>query len=224
MVHHLAVFDVKDGVRKQFGEFYAALFDRTMQVNPGAVVTEYAWAATPGGMCDPCPPESTLVTNADLQLLGGDVVGGNIAAGTFVLTRLHARYGKSDMKDDLRFAAAEPIVGGREIRNDKGALEYGFAKDSVNNFQARYAIRHPWTGPIACAQPRRGVWGGPWNYREQTEEMIMARKVAFAPRGKLSLRMVVKRRLPEINVRPYVKPKNPPPQPDSKTPVLERAK
>jgi hypothetical protein len=224
-------FDVKDAVRKRFGEFYAALFDRTLTVNPGAVVTEYAWSATPGGMCDPCPPESTLVNSADLQLLGGDVVSGNIAAGTFVLTRLHARYGKNDMKDDLRFAAAEPIVGGREIRNDKGALEYGFAKDSVNNFQARYAIRHPWTGPIACQQPRRGVWGGPWSYREQTQEMIMARKVAFAPRGKLSLPSVVKRRLPEINVRPYVKPQAPKPAPkpapktmvDPNAPVLERA-
>jgi hypothetical protein len=31
----------------------------------------------------------------------------------------------------------------------------------VNNFQARYAIRHPWEGPIACTNPVRGKWGGP---------------------------------------------------------------
>ena len=37
--------DVKDDVRKRFGEFYAALFDRTLEKHPGAVVTEYAWDA-----------------------------------------------------------------------------------------------------------------------------------------------------------------------------------
>ena len=44
--------NVKDEVRKKFPEFYAALFDRTLEKNQGAVVTEYAWAA---GTCDPCP-------------------------------------------------------------------------------------------------------------------------------------------------------------------------
>ena len=37
--------DVKDAVRDRFGAFYAALFDRTLERNPGAVVTEYAWQA-----------------------------------------------------------------------------------------------------------------------------------------------------------------------------------
>jgi hypothetical protein len=30
----------------------------------------------------------------------------------------------------------------------------------MNNFQGRYIIRHPWTGEIACENPR-GQWGGP---------------------------------------------------------------
>ncbi|HTM22900.1 MAG TPA: DUF2330 domain-containing protein, partial [Kofleriaceae bacterium] len=44
--------DVRDPAKEKFGEFYAALFDRTLEKNPGAVVTEYAWDA---GSCDPCP-------------------------------------------------------------------------------------------------------------------------------------------------------------------------
>lgn len=212
-------FDVKDGVKSRFGEFYAALFDKTVQRNPGAVITEYSWAATPGGMCDPCPPESTLVTPADLALLGGDVVGGNIAQGAFVLTRMHARYGKNDMKDDLRFREATPIVGGREFRNDNGKLEYGSSKSSVNNFQARYAMRHWWTGAITCKNPQRGVWGGPWRYEEQDQNMIMARKVAFAPRGKASLSMLIKRDLPEIGVRQW----KPAPKVVTPTPSVEKA-
>ena len=40
--------------------------------------------------------------------------------------------------------------------------EEGAVKASTNNFQGRYAIRHTWQGAIACKEPRRGVWGGPW--------------------------------------------------------------
>ena len=53
-------FDVKDGVKARFGEFYAALFDKTVEANPGAVVTEYAWTAVPNYHCDPC-------TDADIS-------------------------------------------------------------------------------------------------------------------------------------------------------------
>ena len=34
--------DVKPDVRDRFGEFSAALFDSTIQQNPGVIVTEYA--------------------------------------------------------------------------------------------------------------------------------------------------------------------------------------
>jgi hypothetical protein len=44
--------DVSDDVRERFGDFYGALFDRTIERNPGAVVTEYAWDSM---SCDPCP-------------------------------------------------------------------------------------------------------------------------------------------------------------------------
>src|SRR5262249_20772177 len=41
-------FDVKPSVKARFAEFYAALFDKTIEANPRAVVTEYAWTATRG--------------------------------------------------------------------------------------------------------------------------------------------------------------------------------
>ena len=44
--------DLDESAREKFGPFYAALFDATAEQNPGAVITEYAWAAT---TCDPCP-------------------------------------------------------------------------------------------------------------------------------------------------------------------------
>jgi len=73
-----------------------------------------------------------------------------------VLTRLHARYDATSLSDDIVFRAADSIVGGREhVVDDKGNLEKGAVASSggVNNFQARYIIRHPWTGPIKCQNP-----------------------------------------------------------------------
>ena len=183
--------DVKDETKTQFGAFYAALFDRTVEQNPGAVITEYAWDAS---TCDPCP--APQLDDGDFYTLGADVLGGDYWG--LVLTRLHARYGKADMNDDLRFRAAKPIQGGRENWSAKG-LEYGATPSSTNNFQGRYAIRHWWTGPIACKNPQRGVWGGPpdGGYRQP----IAASKLAYAPRGKLALPTVIKRDLWEIGMK-----------------------
>ena len=189
-------FDVKAQVKTRFGEFYAALFDKTLEANPGAVVTEYAWTAVPNYHCDPCTDAD--ISNPDLMTLGGDVIGGQIAAGNFVLTRLHARYGKGDMKDDLRFREAKPVTGGRE-QWGKGGLEYGAVASQQNFFQARYAVRHWWTGPIKCEAPRRGVWGGPPDGNDGGT--IAASKLAFVPRGKLQLAAMVNRDLWEIGVK-----------------------
>jgi hypothetical protein len=196
--------DVKDAVRNRFGEFYAGLFDATLKANPGAVVTEYAWAAS---SCDPCPGP-TLGGN-DFTLLGADVLEGTTAKPTayagwdFVLTRLHARYGK-DLADDLVFKTADAIVGGREFRGNKNRLEKGATKSSMNNFQARYAIRHWWTGKIACANPVRGRWGGPPNGRQPRPAPAL--QLAFAPRGKTKLSSLLVSDVPEIKVKAYRKP------------------
>ena len=267
--------DVADATRAHFGEFYATLFDATIERHPGAVVTEYAWGTS---SCDPCPPEGSL-TAPDLATLGADVAfpggvtefrsgsipgvridpvevegmsretvrrilrrhmnetrycfeqamvnegittarprlhieiaetgyvsavrlegatapgfdhclssagrrwifpapeggsasvdvdyafddGGEEASTTpseWVLTRLHYRYGASALGQDLVFRRAEGVIGGRELRDETGLLE-PTAPAPMNNFQARYAIRHPFEGAITCVAPVRGFWGGP---------------------------------------------------------------
>jgi len=202
-------FDVKDEVRTRFGEFYAALFDRTVQQNPGSVVTEYSWDAS---TCDPCPGPN--LDGNDFMTLGADVLSGGNGnqkrsySGGYVLTRLHARYG-NDIPDDLMFKAADPVVGGREQPAANGELEHGATTSSVNNFQARYAVRHAWTGPVACANPVRGRWGGP-PAGVQMAGTAAATNLAFAPRGKIQLPMMVVKDIPEIGVQQGV-PLPPPP-------------
>jgi hypothetical protein len=209
--------DVKDEVRGRFGAFYAALFDRTLERNPGAVVTEYAWQAS---TCDPCPgpalnPNDFMTLGADVleapqQRIAAPPAGGRPAPPMkrrvppgwgmdFVLTRLHARYGK-DLKDDLVFKAAPPIVGGREHVQSGGKLEEGAKPSSVNNFQGRYAIRHRWTGAIACKNPRRGIWGGPPSGGGIAAPQA-ALGLAFAPRGQVQLGTAINGDVPELGLR-----------------------
>jgi MYXO-CTERM domain-containing protein len=323
--------DVAEAARGNFGAFYAALFDRTLEKTPGAIVTEYAW---PSSSCDPCPGNVSGLSGGDLATLGADVLpsmkdklltpasaaptltqgamtvsaglpseavqrivrqnfgrfrlcyeqrlvsnpnlqgtvttkfeidasgavtsakngssdlpdsavvecvtrafrglsfpeplskgkvevvypiifapGGGVGAsgvgfgrrggsfGSFVLTRLHARYAKDTLANDLVFAAAQAIVGGREQRNDKGALEAGAAPARTNAFQARYAMRHEWTGAVACKEPRRGVWGGPWPDAGIADPSpLAAQKLAYAPRGSLTLASYVPRGVPELGL------------------------
>jgi hypothetical protein len=199
--------DVADSTRDAFAPFYAALFDATMAMAGGkAVVTEYAWAA---GSCDPCP--TPPLVDDDVARLGGDVLFGLKApdadadaggltgsakegyyastSAAVTLTRLHTRYDKSTLSEDLVFRKAPPVVGGREfvIDEDSGGLEQGTKPDSSNNFQARYAIRHPWTGPIDCEDPARGIWGGPPGEGEPAPKTKAATDLAAASRGQVSL-------------------------------------
>jgi MYXO-CTERM domain-containing protein len=159
--------EVGTKTRERFGEFYEALFSRTVEENPGAVVTEYSWAAT---KCDPCPTGvigGAALSPADLQTLGNDVL--KVRAGGWnqpgwTLTRLHARYGRDDIGEDLVFQKADPIIGGREMLTADGHLEKGAKpSSSTNNFQGRYIIRHDWEGDVACEKPKYGIWGPPPN-------------------------------------------------------------
>jgi MYXO-CTERM domain-containing protein len=208
--------DVKPSVKDSFGAFYAALFDATLEKHKGAIVTEYAWQAT---TCDPCP--GPALDPSEFQTLGADVLEGprekpaSYGNADFVLTRLHARYGK-DLQNDLVFKQAKPIVGGREHVQSGGKLEEGARPDSSNNFQGRYAIRYPWTGPITCNDPVRGRWGGPpGELLAQPGFQQIGTKpaldLASAPRGGVQLANVVLEDVPEIGVVAGSKSVEPPP-------------
>ncbi len=137
-----------------FGGFYAELLERTFKQNPGAAITEFAWkGALPppkvtlgGGIygvtCDPCPPPNP-VDDPLAKYLGADVLPGlktdeDVAkyASEATLTRLHLRYTKESLSDDLVFTAAPPIAGGvPEVPKAGPAKE--------NRFQGRYVVTHP---------------------------------------------------------------------------------
>jgi hypothetical protein len=166
--------NVAPDTRGAFDSFYSALLDRTFEQNPGAVVTEYAWDATTCELCtapglgpdelmalgaDVLPRRVALAADAgapDLTRRFGSARPG--AYGAWVLTRLHLRTKKTSAAPDLVLREAEPISGGRETIGPDGALLLGGQKGLINAFQARYAIRHAWTGSVECKAPRRNTW------------------------------------------------------------------
>lgn len=151
----------------EFGGFYAELMARTFKANPGAAVTEFAWqGALPpptvmvgGGIygvtCDPCPPPSP-VDDPLLKYLGADALPAlktdeDIAkyAREATLTRLHLRYTKDSLTDDLVFKAAPAIAGGvPEVAKP--------AEAPANRFQGRYIVRKPFD-PSRCWSGMRGA-------------------------------------------------------------------
>ncbi|MCB9742459.1 MAG: DUF2330 domain-containing protein [Alphaproteobacteria bacterium] len=157
--HNLSIptnLRVKEAARAQLPSFYEALFQRTVQGDPRAVVTEYAWDASG---CDPCPVPA--LEPEELRTLGADALP-NPGRGDWVLTRLHYRYSPSSLGEDLVFKAAPPIVGGRGMPDTEGSLgEQQPGPGPRNAFQGRYVILNRWAGDFNCEAPVWGRWGGP---------------------------------------------------------------
>jgi len=226
--------EVADEVRKSYGAFYAELFDQTLKQAGGkAVVTEYAWQTT---SCDPCPVPP--LQPSDLATLGEegpppaeDPQGGapvptkkKLAMppgpggffGDFspwVLTRMHTRYSKATLSEDLLFREAKPAMGGRANWDGTPADQGATVGDNqTNNFQGRYIIRHYWTGPVKCSDPIYNRWGGPPSSSGElgaTPQPEAARDLANAPRGKVTLSKVVRSAVPTLGLIGQPPPRRP---------------
>jgi hypothetical protein len=132
-------------VKDKFGDFYRDLF--TQQVkreSERGVFLEYAWDMN---WCDPCA--ANPLSAEELRSLGvfwQDSLS-HKQRGSFMpqaqnvfLTRLHVRYDVAHFPEDLMF----------QETSDR------------NNFQARYILRHPWTGQEDCPAATA--------YRQQLQE------------------------------------------------------
>jgi len=203
--------EVENSVRERFGEFYTAVFDATLEKAGGkAVITEYAWQTT---SCDPCPVPP--LQPQDLYTLGGDVLTENPKVkaqkigspqrgmpffgnfSSWVLTRMHTRYSKDTLSEDLVFVEAGPVRGGRGSAGASLEQPGSVEPARVNNFQGRYIIRHYWEGPVKCENPVYGRWGGPPKGSQDTQA---ATNLAGAKRGGVKLNDSVRSNLPQLAI------------------------
>jgi hypothetical protein len=142
---------------QEFAKMYRAMFDQHVtreQMN--AVFMEYAWDM---GWCDPCAADP--LSADELRRLGvywvGDSSDGIVpgpqrrpAPQNVFVTRLHVRYDKAHFPEDLVFQE----TGDR------------------TNFQGRYVMRQPWTGPATC--PQADVYRRELRERQEREAQTLA--------------------------------------------------
>ena len=125
-------------VKGKFQDFYRAMFDQQVKkADMRAVFIEYAWDMN---WCDPCAAEP--LSGEELRGLGvfwmddpRPLPGSSprrpmpfTGARDVFVTRLHVRYDAQHFPEDLVL----------QETSDR------------NNFQARYVLRHPWTGDSEC--------------------------------------------------------------------------
>jgi hypothetical protein len=126
--------EVPEFVEDEFGEFYRSMFARqTRAEDERAVFLEYAWDMA---WCDPCAADPLSASELrklgvfwvdDRRGAGGSKILPQAAQNVFV-TRLHVSYDRQHFPEDLMFQE----TGDRQ------------------NYQGRYIIRRPYTGPVNC--------------------------------------------------------------------------
>jgi hypothetical protein len=127
--------DIPLFVKDTFPDFYKAMFSaQVKKEDMRTVFTEYAWDM---GFCDPCSAQP--LSPDELRRLGVTWVSDSARQQVFI-TRLHVRYDNAHFPEDLVFQE----TADRET------------------YQARYVLRHPWTGSDTCSAAVR--------YREQLPE------------------------------------------------------
>jgi hypothetical protein len=129
-------------VKQEFASFYTAMFsEQVRREDMRSVFVEYAWDMK---WCDPCAADP--LSGDELRKLGvfwseqgpqtlsgrppiaGPGTGISPSPQDVFITRLHVRYDNAHFPEDLVFQETA----------------------DRDNFQARYVLRHPWTGAASC--------------------------------------------------------------------------
>jgi uncharacterized protein (TIGR03382 family) len=75
-------------------------------------------------------------------------------------TRMHLRYSTAAPGADLAFTRAAGVTGGLPSMFSGTLDDLGAQASSGSQFQARYIYRTAFSGPVSCAKPLRGHYGG----------------------------------------------------------------
>ncbi len=135
----------------------------TVKTGEGGAVTSATIDDASAEALGKCVEEAARATRLDHANAAGTVQArfalvSRAYLGQMVLSRLRVRTAKG-ASTDLKLRAAAAIEGGREEGPTGEPEKKVYFADHANNFRARYVVRHPWAGPIACDEPKRGVWG-----------------------------------------------------------------
>lgn len=85
-----------------------------------------------------------------------------LARHKYVLSRLHYRYGKTELPNDPELAGGAAVKGGVALpKGQDGAADPALSVAEENTFQTRVNSLHPDISVLKCDAPQRYKWGKP---------------------------------------------------------------
>ncbi len=119
----------------------------------------------------------------------------------FVITRLHHRFGKDSLTEDVKVQPAEHVQGGVGTPVGPNAeLPAAVEPAKQSRLQTRYSVSHPSKRVVQCDDPKRWRWGkAPPSYRGLRKTWT-ARDLAYKKRDKFALKDVIKSSVPALGI------------------------
>ncbi len=124
-----------------------------------------------------------------------------IARQTYVLSRLHYRYGRDHLPRDPEFVKGAAISGGIDLpKGPEGAADLKVTKAEENTFQTRFNNMHPDISVLKCDQPERYKWGKPPRTYRGSSKIWIAEDLARKDRKQIDPALNVLTPVPELGL------------------------
>lgn len=124
---------------------------------------------------------------------------------TYVLSRMHVRYGDASLPRDIEIGpATQAVQGGVGVPVGPGAvLDTDARPAAANRFQMRFFATRPWSGAVSCNAPERWRWGKRWaSLALVWRAVTIAQDLPRAGRNREALVQVLRTPLPGLGLGP----------------------
>jgi MYXO-CTERM domain-containing protein len=126
---------------------------------------------------------------------------GVLERNSYVITRLHHRYGESGLPEDVELAPASNVQGGLGVPAGPDAeLPAGVQSAAESRLQIRFAAPHPNKKVSQCENPVRWRWGQPPPEYRGLRKTWTARDLAYKKRDKFALNEVILSDVPVLGI------------------------
>lgn len=127
---------------------------------------------------------------------------GLLERNNYVITRLHHRYDRAALPQDIEVQPAGHVRGGLGAPVGPNAeLAGGVEPSAESRLQVRYVVAHPSKRVAQCDNPQRWRWGkAPASYRGLRKTWT-ARDLAYKKRDKFVLAEVIESSVPALGIK-----------------------
>ena len=122
----------------------------------------------------------------------------------YLMTRLHYRYGKDTMPEDVKLTAgSKQVAGGTGVpKGQDTEISTSVEPAKTSELQTRYNFFHPWKAVMKCENPQRGKWGKPPRTYRGLNKIWVAEDIARKNRKQIKPASVVRDAIPALDLAP----------------------